>query len=609
MVVCPAGHRAYSGYLAEADYLRQRLGWLDERVAAGDVRPDELTAASYGVWPARAGSAAPTVPASVRPTGSPAAEPVREGAGVQVLLLGLGAALLVVAGIVFAAVVWDRLGAGGQVLTMATLTLGFAAMAIRLSPRLPGTAEALAVVAFGLAVIDIMAAPALGLVPDTWLHPDRPYLALLFAGLGAVAIEVGRHESLRAWVWLGWLSVSLSSALFTWWLALGLLDVQPLRGLSVAVVSLSAVQLLTAPFVSERAAEDRGPLVVAGLLAGVTALATGLVLAADLTRAAFLGVGLASLLTAIACAAAWRRTADPFAGLAAAALLGVAGGLGLLMLPDLAAPWLGLLVGVCGVALLVAFDRFDRHWAGLVGAAALWGTWAFGQAAIASPYTVHDPVAVQLAALLVVVAATAYTVAVRGGEPELAWLGAVAGWVAWLLVRPRIESLPEALEVFVLPLALLLLVAGLVWRRARTARAADAAEPGGSAEEVPSLAWLGPAVTAALLPSALACWGAPWVSPISEQGAGPALFRLVTVLAAAVVVVWVGAVSRTAGLLVPGAAALVVVGAAQVWGGAQALPRWIAIGAAGALLLLMGARVEQLRREARRFRSYLGDLR
>ncbi len=50
MMSCPAGHRAYSGYLAEQALLRARLAWLDERVLGGEVRPDEATAKRYGIY-------------------------------------------------------------------------------------------------------------------------------------------------------------------------------------------------------------------------------------------------------------------------------------------------------------------------------------------------------------------------------------------------------------------------------------------------------------------------------------------------------------------------------------------------------------------------------
>ena len=76
----------------------------------------------------------------------------------QQLLLGLGAALLLVASIVFVAVAWNDLGLVVQAVIMAGFTVGTAwASAIAVQRRLKATAESLGVVASGLVAIDCWA--------------------------------------------------------------------------------------------------------------------------------------------------------------------------------------------------------------------------------------------------------------------------------------------------------------------------------------------------------------------------------------------------------------------------------------------------------------------
>ena len=136
-----------------------------------------------------------------------------------------------------------------------------------------------------------------------------------------------------------------------------------------------------------------------------------------------------------------------------------------------------------------------------------------------------------------------------------------------------------------LPFAGLLLAAGLLWRRHRP---------------TPSLQWLGPAVAMALIPSAFAAWTAPWALDITHLTTGAHLVRAALVLSAGVLAAAIGARLRLAGLLMPAAVALVVLASAQVWGGLANLPRWVALAIAGTLLVVAGARIEQLRGQGRR---------
>lgn len=598
MVTCPSGHRAYSGYLAEAAYLRPRLQWLDDRITAGDPAPDPEVARAGGIWaapgPGEAGAPGTATRAEWPTSPKPyVPQPGHGGPGLQTLLLGLGAALLIIAGVVFTAVVWDRLGVGGHVAIMAVATLGFAGLAVRLTHRLPATAEALACVAFGLAVIDVVAAPALGLVPDSWLDPEVPYLSVVAVGLAAAGVLLGHRCALRAWVWLGWVAAALAGAAVTWFLALGPADGrQPWAAVSVTVVALTTVALAAGPVLDERLRRDQEPMVAASILGLLLSAGAWLAWLSDLDRPAIAGTAVTTVISAAAAAWVWRHTSSPVAGLCAVVLVGIVGGL-VLLLPLSDAAWLAVVAALAGAALLAGFVRAGLPRAGLVGSAALWSTWGLGSVAIGAPEVADDPVFLQLSLLLAVVSASWFVLAALGVEPWIAWPAAGVGELALVAAGGDRLPVPDLGESWTLPLAALLLLAGYLWHRS---------DPG------PSLGWLGPGVSVAVLPSALLCWSAPWVAGFSEQTDREALVRLGLVLLVGVGLVVAGVRLRLTGLFVPGVAALAIAGLAQLWGTALAMPRWLGIGLAGATVLLVGARLEWLRGRGRRVRSYLGEL-
>ena len=172
----------------------------------------------------------------------------------------------------------------------------------------------------------------------------------------------------------------------------------------------------------------------------------------------------------------------------------------------------------------------------------------------------------------------------------MAWPAAAVAEVAWLATG---WGRPEVPETWTIPLAVFLMVAGLLWRRAGP---------------TDSMTWLAPAVGVALLPSAVAGWGAPWVTDLTDQSTTVGLIRLLAVLAAASLAVIVGVRKQVFGLVVPGAAALVLIAAAQVWSGLAATPRWLAIAVVGTGLLAVGARLEWLRGQGRDLRHYVSGL-
>jgi hypothetical protein len=219
----------------------------------------------------------------------------------------------------------------------------------------------------------------------------------------------------------------------------------------------------------------------------------------------------------------------------------------------------------------------------------VWLPWAFIRTTRAPIGGASDDlVSSQLSLLALLIGLVAFALA--WWNPGLGWVGAVLEMVAMGLAP---VTWADTVEAWSLPFAALLLAAGLLWRRRGP---------------TPSVQWLGPAVALALIPSALAAWSAPWALDLSGEAAGIQLARLGVVLLAGVGTVIVGARMHLAGLLLPGAAALIVAGGAQIWGGLESLPRWVALAAAGTLLVLAGARIEWLRTSGRRVRAWAEDL-
>jgi hypothetical protein len=214
----------------------------------------------------------------------------------------------------------------------------------------------------------------------------------------------------------------------------------------------------------------------------------------------------------------------------------------------------------------------------------------------------HDEELV-LGALAVVVGAVAVVVAVDRSWPHAACVTAAAyGIVAVAyaalparraVVAVAVGALTAAvwvelanadvttLEAWTLPLAALLLAAGL-W----------------SHRELGDHSWLtaGPGLAVALVPSTL-------YSTVDDGLARP----LLTVVTAVVVLV-VGALRRWQALVVLGATAAAVVALTQLMPYAVLLPRYLTLGTLGVALLAVGARYEQRRADARHAVSWLASM-
>jgi hypothetical protein len=589
MVTCRCGHRAYAGYVAEADSLAARTSWLSDRVAAEDAAPPVEIQHAYAVW-SPPGVGAPASPGGAGPL-SPPPPPRRGAPSAQTLLLGVGALLLVIAGAVFAAVVWDRLGAVGQVALMLTATAGVGALAIRLRARLEGTAEALAVVAAGLAAVDLIAAPMLGLLPEHWVTDPTLYPAIVVAALGAALLLLHRRFALRAWSWLGWAALLAASAFVVAAVA-SATDSAAWTAAALTVPALASLAMLAAPELSDRWAAQSGPLRTVGSL-GLVLSATATASSA-LSREALPG----AIATTAACALAvgtWssldrQRDRSRLVPIGAAALIGITVAL-VLALPSEPQPvWLAAAVALAGLAvgMVIWVLREDRTLA-VLGACAVWIPWAATRLDSGADAPGTDLVTSQLSLLCLLVAVMAYAAA--RWIPAAAWIGALLGASAMLLSPTR---WPDPIEAHTLVFAALLLLAGLLWRRHGP---------------TPSLTWLGPAVAMALIPSAIATWAAPWALDVSDLGTTGHLVRLAAVLVASVVAMVIGARWHLGGLLIPASLALAITALAQVWSGLSNLPRWVGLAIAGTLLVLAGARIEWLRREGRRAVGWVEGLR
>jgi hypothetical protein len=306
-----------------------------------------------------------------------------------------------------------------------------------------------------------------------------------------------------------------------------------------------------------------------------------------------------ALVTAAATATAWCAWAwfdrDPLVRAGAAALLGATTGLVLLLPSEPQPVSLAAIVGLLGITLGMLAHRLtgDDLATGLA-ATSVWVVWSFGRVTSLQPGVETRSVLDQLALLAVVVAVVGVLVA--RWAPWTAWMAALLAQFALVVVMPDTW---DVVEVWTLPFAALLLGAGVLWRRYT---------PGNPR----SLIWLGPSVAMALLPSAVLTWAAPWVGGADGTGSSDvasALLRLAFVLVAGVAASVVGARLGLAGLLIPGAAAVAIAAAAQVWSGLASMPRWIGLGLAGTALVLAGARIEWLRGEGGRARAWLGELR
>jgi hypothetical protein len=590
----------------------------------------------------------------------------------QQVLLGLGALLVVAAGIAFVAVAWTRLGLVFQSAVMATVTAAACAVSAWIARRgLRATEEALAAAGAALLAVDLGAAHALGL-GGLDAVPARLWTAVSCGVVAAAALGSSR----------------LTRSTVTWPLA-ALLAVQPVpvlllpedaataaagvaAALGVAlldVVVLLRLRRVLAPVAQVLAAAWAAVAAGGGVLVAwagtavdawtATALlaaagAVGLLLRQDARLAARLPsapllAGAAAAVSALALTGSLAR-AD-LAGWTTAAGLGIA----LLTAAALAAPRRAasaalLLAGgvlTAGGSGLLAVDGR----AGVLGLVALAGTVPAALAAVrltvvrsqALVTALLCPVVAALLAreegwlgaavaglLVVLVAAAGFALAAaRAGTPdEPAAAGAAA--LATLLAAVSTAQTGAWGQV-----AVQLAIAGaaggayaLVAGRRDVAVLAVAdlvvacwVAAGGAAVQTPEVYTLPAAVGLLLLAlpqlrAGARSWAAEGAAVATALApstlvvvAAPSALRLVLVVVAAGALTVVGTLTHRQAPFVVGAASLAFVVLGRLTPYAPLVPRWMTLAVVGLLLLALGATYERRRQQAREAVAWVTQMR
>ena len=256
------------------------LGELPRRLFQTLSQADELLAAMRAsrVTAAPAGTAAEQPIAVGRFETPTVAAPAARGlsaASVPKILLGLGAACVLVAALVFLAVTWSVMGVGGRTATLVGFTVASGALAWWMARRdLRGAGEALSLVALGLLTLDVFGARDAGWLGDV---SDAVFLVALggiLAAAGAAAALAVRRTAVGELTGAGIVS-GLGVALAAW----GVGDSEQLPGSADLVLAVVLAGLATL------VAHRLGLLVTAGVAGGVAALAWLVQLAHSTDRA------------------------------------------------------------------------------------------------------------------------------------------------------------------------------------------------------------------------------------------------------------------------------------------------------------------------------------
>ena len=430
-----------------------------------------------------------------------------------------------------------------------------AGLAVRLRHALPATAESLATVALVLLGIDLIAAPGLGLFPHRLLDAGELVrarcvrarrsrrglrrLALSPPGMGHPRLACGCPSC------AGFLASAIAHLADdpAAWSGYGVL-----AAVAVGIGLMAGGGTPSRPGPLSRLAPDAPWPSLAGLLILIgSAAASPMAVLADGARASW-------IVATAGPRSCWPRLASRAAGVTRQAIADSAGAtagvaLALILLPEPATSLaLAVCVGVIGAAVVVVGAVTQREDLAVLAAGSLWAGWV-GGLLLRTGNDINGRTQIQVSIVLGTAAAVLVAYSVLGGRPEYAWLGAASAVLGLTAALPAADV--RGVEWFTLPAAGILLVAGLAWRHNKpTAHSAI---------------WLGPAAATAALPSAIACWAAPW---ITDNG-GPAtehIVRLVLVLGLSGLAAIAGARLRLAGLFWPAAAALVIAGTAELWG-------------------------------------------
>jgi hypothetical protein len=587
------------------------------------------------------------------------------------VLLGLGALLVVAAGIAFVAVAWTRLGVTFQAAVMGTVTAAACAASAYAARRgLRATEEALAAAGAALLAVDLGAAHTLGL-GNADAVPLRLWSGLSCLAVAGVALALGRGT--RSTV--TWPLVTLLAAQPAGWLLLpaGLAD--GVAGVAVllatALLDVLAVLLLRAAL--QPVALGLAALVgAAGVLLGVPLAWSAAPLDSWLATAVLgaAAAGIVALLPqprlaphlgeppVVACVASGTAAAALAGSLSGSGVLGavVAAGLGLVLLTAAAPASAGgvrLAVLLAAGAVLTGAGAAVLADGGDLGPLALLVLAAAVPAVLAAvlrPQVRPAATAAALAApglavlvaragglldpapaglLLALVGATAFAVATLRArapeEPAAAVVGTLAGLVAGLVTADAGAWGQMAIDLVVVGAAAgcyaivtgqqrvaVLAVADLVLAGWIAAAGADVTTP-----EVYTL----PAAAGLLLLAvpALRAGAASWAAegPAAVVAllpsalvvvAEPTAVRLVGVVTAAAAAAVAGTLTHRQAPFVVGTGALALVVLGSLAPYAPLVPRWVTLATAGLLLLAVGATYERRRQQAREAVAWVAQM-
>jgi hypothetical protein len=200
-----------------ADRLRAIVGRLaqlgaEQRAIGAEVAA--LTAEQAALRTVLAPPAAPLIPPTAWAPPAPAPRPAAgewRPSAVRGLLLWLGAGLIAVAAIIFAAVSWARLSSAGRLGLLAAVTVAAAGITMLTRRRLPATAEAMAALTIALVLVDWGVADLAGL-DGGW--SGAGWWALGCWLTGALAIAAGRVLRAPRWIGAGLVQLALLLAVF-----------------------------------------------------------------------------------------------------------------------------------------------------------------------------------------------------------------------------------------------------------------------------------------------------------------------------------------------------------------------------------------------------------
>jgi hypothetical protein len=629
-------------------------------------------AATYAPARPSAGPLGPQLPAGGPPP-TPVPRRVRQRLSPQQVLLGLGALLVVAAAITFVAVAWTRFGIvfqAGAMLTATAAAAGVSAWSARRSLR--ATEEALAAAGAALLAVDLGAARALGLfeLENVGL---RPWWALSCAVVVTASLALSRlTPSTATWPLAALLAAQpLPFLLLTGELLTGPAGVAVALGLAAGdVVAARRLRRELRPVGGVLAgifatvgtlgglgaawsADDAESWTTTGLLALAGAGALVLHRWSRDTRTsripAYVLPGSVGAVVALALAGSLLRIGDDGSWVAAG--LGLGGLTAAVLLAGRTAPTAGLVGSGATLTLVHAAVFADQLRFGELAVVALAATVPAVLAALRLPglrpaATVAALLAPALAVLLAraddvlppavaglllaLLGATAFTVAtLRAGRAE-EWTAAACGPVL-ALAAAATSSAAGAWGQTAIQLGIVGVAAGayavVVSRRwvgivaVGDLVVASWIAVGGAGIETPE-AYTVPAAVGLLLIAvpALRAGAASWAAEAAAAGvalvpsalvvvATPTALRLFLVVTAAVLLTVAGtALHRQAPFLI-GAGVLLVVAVGRLGPYAPLLPRWITLGAAGLLLLVVGATYEQRRQQAREAVAWVAQMR